>query len=138
MNDLSTLFETANRASSEAHKTPSPLHWGAPTVAERGPVIATSDPVRTAIGTHAGGYEVYRARPIAASTLPSNHRPDLTDTAPADLIGPHPQWLGDTKIVSLDPWGHLVSEAYHEQLARGPDIRPPIAVTRPPIHIARH
>jgi GTP cyclohydrolase II len=93
-------------------------------------VIATSDPVRNAIGTHAGGYAVYRALAIAASTLPSNHRPDLTDTAPADLIGPHPQWLGDTKIVSLDPWGHLVSEAYHEQLARGLDIRPTIAVTR--------
>jgi GTP cyclohydrolase II len=130
MHDLSTLFETANRASSEASKTPSPLRWGAPTVAERGPVIATSDPVRNAIGTHAGGYAVYRALAIAASTLPSNHRPDLTDTAPADLIGPHPQWLGDTKIVSLDPWGHLVSEAFHEQLARGLDIRPTIAVTR--------
>src|SRR5712671_3336261 len=130
MNALSTLSETANRASSEASKTPSALRWGAPTAAERGPVIATSDPVRNAIGTHAGGYAVYRALAIAASTLPSNHRPDLTDTAPADLIGPHPQWLGDTKIVSLDPWGHLVSEAYHEQLARGLDIRPTIAVTR--------
>jgi len=58
MNDLSTLFETANRASSEAAKTPSPLRWGAPNAAERGPVIATSDPVRNAIGTHAGGYAV--------------------------------------------------------------------------------
>jgi len=130
MNDLSTLFETANRASSEASKTPSPLRWGAPTAAERGPVIATSDPVRNAIGTHAGGYAVYRALAIAASTLPSNHRPDLTDTAPADLIGPHPQWLGDTKIVSLDPWGHLVSEVFASQLAAGWDIRPSIAVTK--------
>src|SRR5882672_5641703 len=130
MNDLSTLFETANRASSEASKTPSALRWGAPTAAERGPGIATSDPVRNAIGTHAGGYAVYRALALAASTLPCNHRPDLTATAPADLIGPHPQWLGDTKIVSLDPWGHLVSEAFHEQLARGLDIRPTIAVTR--------
>src|SRR3981081_3644519 len=129
MHDLHPLFEPALPAS-EASKAPSPLRWGAPTVAERGPVIATSDPVRNAIGTHAGGYAVYRALAIAASTLPSNHRPALTDTAPADLIGPHPQWLGDTKIVSLDPWGHLVSEAFHEQLARGLDIRPTIAVTR--------
>src|SRR3981081_1850326 len=106
MHDLSTLFETANRASSEASKTPSPLRWGAPTVAERGPVIATSDPVRNAIGTHAGGYAVYRALAIAASPLPSNHRPDLTDTAPADLIGPHPQWLGGTKKCSPAPPVH--------------------------------
>src|SRR3979490_2469204 len=102
MNDLSTLFETANRASSEASKTPSPLRWGAPTAAERGPVIATSDPVRNAIRTHAGCRRVA----VPASPLRPNPRPDLTDTAPADLIGPHPQWLGDIKIVSLDPWGH--------------------------------
>ena len=112
MSDLSTLFETA--ASSQAPKTPWPVRWGAPSVAERGPVIATSDPVRNAIGTHAGGYAVYRALAIAARALPSNHRPDLTDTAPADLIGPHPQWLNDTKIVSLDPWGHLVVDAFRE------------------------
>ena len=85
---------------------------------------------RNAIGTHAGGYALYRALAIAASALPSNHRPNLTDTAPADLLGPHPQGLGDTKIVSLDPWGHLVGEAFKEELARGLDIRPTIAVTR--------
>ena len=82
------------------------------------------------IGTHAGGYAVYRALAIAARALPSDHRPDLTDTAPADRIGPHPQWAGDDKIVSLDPWGHLVGEAFRDELARGLDIRPTIAVTR--------
>src|SRR3981081_334304 len=99
MNDLSTLFETANRASSEASKTPSPLRWGAPTAAERGPVVATSDPVRKDLGSLARAYAVYRPLALAASTLRSNPRPDLTDTAPARLSVPHPQCLGEPKIV---------------------------------------
>jgi len=45
---------------------------------------------------------------VATRALARDHRPDLTDTAPATLIGPHPQWGDAAKIVSLDPWGHLV------------------------------
>jgi len=131
MNDLSSLFDFLPSSPSPAITAAHPLRWGAPTAAERGPVIASRDPaLRNAIGAHAGGYGVYRALAIAAGDLPSNHRPDLTDTAPADLIGPHPQWSGDARIVSLDPWGHLIGEAYREELARGVDIRPTIAVTR--------
>jgi GTP cyclohydrolase II len=126
MTDLSTLFETPVVQDGSAS-----LRWGAPTAAERGPVIASRDSAqRNAIGNYAGGYSVYRALAIAARTLPSNHRQDLTDTAPADLIGPHPQWSDPRKIVSLDPWGHLVVDAFREQLDRGLDIRPTIAVTR--------
>ena len=111
---------------------PPALHWGAGTAAARGPVIAThrNRGHRNAIGTHAGGYSVYRALAIAARALPRDHRPDLTDTAPADRIGPHPQWADVTKIVSLDPWGHLVGEEFREYLDLGHDIRPTIAVTR--------
>ena len=128
MNDLSGLFDLSI---SPAVTTAQPLNWGAPSASARGPVIASRDPkLRNAIGAHAGGYGVYRALAIAAGTLPSNHRPDLTDTAPADLIGPHPQWTGDDKIVSLDPWGHLVGEVFRDELARGLDIRPTIAATR--------
>jgi GTP cyclohydrolase II len=134
MSDLTSLFDVTDPISAaEPIKGPRgwPLHWGAATAAERGPVIAGRDPaLRNVIGTHAGGYGVYRALAIAARTLPSNHRPDLTDTLPADLIGPHPQWTGDDKIVSLDPWGHLVGEVFRAELARGIDIRPTIAVTR--------
>jgi len=130
MSDLTNLFDVANQKP-DPKRRGWPLRWGAATAAERGPVITSRDPaLRNAIGTHAGGYGVYRALAIAARTLPSNHRPDLTDTAPADLIGPHPQWAGDDKIVSLDPWGHLVGEVFREELARGLDIRPTIAVTR--------
>jgi GTP cyclohydrolase II len=128
VSDLSALFD---RPASPAVTTVHPLRWGAPTAAERGPVIASRDPaLRNVIGAHAGGYGVYRALAIASGALPSNHRPDLTDTAPADLIGPHAQWVGDTKIVSLDPWGHLIGEVFRDELAGGLDIRPTIAVTR--------
>jgi GTP cyclohydrolase II len=109
-----------------------PLNWGAPSAAERGPVVATLHNLkhRNAIGMHAGGYSVYRALAIAAKSLAPDHIPDLTDTAPADRIGPYPQWAGTEKIVSLDPWGHLVGEAFRDYLARGYDIRPTIAITR--------
>ena len=56
--------------------------------------------------------------------------PTFTDTAPATLIGPHPQWGDPAKIVSLDPWGHLVGEVFAEHIRAGIDIRPTIAVTR--------
>jgi GTP cyclohydrolase II len=116
---------------------PPALRWGAATAAERGPVVAThrNRGHRNAIGTHAGGYGLYRALAIAARALPRDHRPDLTDTAPADRIGPHPQWFDPTKIVSLDPWGHLVGEEFREYLALGHDIRPTIAVTRAHIDV---
>ena len=109
-----------------------PLRWGAASAAERGPVIATlRNPLhRNAVGTHAGGYSVYRALAIAAKALSSDHIADLTDTAPAEQIGPHPQWVDPRKIVSLDPWGHLVGDVFRDHLARGYDVRPTIAVTR--------
>ena len=131
MSDLSDLTALFDPPASAAAKQPQLLRWGAATAAERGPVIASHVPaLRNVIGAHAGGYGVYRALAIASGALPSNHRPDLTDTAPADLIDPHPQWAGDTKIVSLDPWGHLVGEVFRDELAHGLDIRPTIAVTR--------
>ena len=113
------------------------LKWGAASAAERGPIVATlrNAAHRNAIGTHAGGYSVYRALAIAARTLSSDHVADLTDTAPADRLGPHPQWVGDKKIVSLDPWGHLISEAFTDHLVRGYDIRPTIAITRAHIDV---
>src|ERR1700739_1722881 len=102
--DVSLLFES--KASPIV--TAWPLRWGAPTAAERGPLIAARDPTqRNVIGTYAGGYSVYCALAIAARGLASDHRPDLTNTAPAECIGPHPQWADADKIVSLDPWGHL-------------------------------
>lgn len=109
-----------------------PLHWGAPTAAERGPVVGTTTTRahRNVVGTHSGAYGVYRALAVAAGTLSREHRADLTDTAPTDVIGPHPQWADPAAIVSLDPWGGLVADVFADQIAGGVDIRPTIAVTK--------
>jgi GTP cyclohydrolase II len=113
------------------------LHWGAATATERGPVVAslTNPAMRNAIGTHSGAYAVYRALAVASGALQRDHRPDFTNTAPAEGIGPHPQWADPTKIVSLDPWGHLVSSAFAEAIAAGVDVRPTIAVTKAHINM---
>ncbi len=109
-----------------------PLQWGAPTAAERGPVVATTTTRshRNVIGTHSGSYSVYRALAVAAGALKSEHKADLTDTAPTDAIGPHPAWGEPGRIVSLDPWGAVVADAFAAEMAAGYDIRPTIAVTK--------
>jgi GTP cyclohydrolase II len=119
-----------------ANRAPA-IRWGAATPAERGAVIATTaDPSRrNAIGTHAGAYGLYRALAIAAGLLSPLHKPDLTDTAPAEPIGPHGQWHEAGKIVSLDPWGHMIGEAFAAELKAGWDIRPTIAVTKAHINM---
>jgi GTP cyclohydrolase II len=114
-----------------------PLRWGAPTAAERGPVVGTttSRSQRNVIGTHSGSYGVYRALAVAAGNLVKGHRADLTNTSPTDLIGPHPQWGDADKIVSIDPWGASVADVFAEYIAQGYDIRPTIAVTKAHIHL---
>jgi len=73
---------------------------------------------------------VYRALAVASGALSRSHKADLTNTAPTDVIGPYPQWSEPGRIVSMDPWGAMVSEVFAEQLAAGYDIRPTIAVTK--------
>src|SRR4051794_32784134 len=48
-----------------------PLHWGAPTAAERGPVVATvsAGTARNAIGAHGGSYSIYRALAISSGAM---------------------------------------------------------------------
>src|SRR6185436_9999529 len=109
-----------------------PLTWGAPTAAERGPVIATvnSKGDRNAIGAHGGSYSIYRALAISSGAMDPQARPDLQDTSPVCEIGPHDQWKDPGKIVSLDPWGHRVAHDFAELIAEGIDIRPTIAITK--------
>src|SRR4051794_26380373 len=105
--------------------------WGEGEPKLRGPVIATAHAAdRNAIGTHSGAYSVYRALAMATGQLDPAHRPDLTNTRPAVSIGPFPQWSDPDAIVSLDPWGHLVTEVFAEELAAGLDVRPTISITR--------
>ena len=114
-----------------AGKFAPPIKWGAASAALRGPIVATlQEPSRrNAIGVHSGAYSLYRAVAIAAGSLNPLHKPDLTDTAPATKIGPYPQWHDPGKIVSLDPYGHMVAEAFAERIKEGWDIRPTIAIT---------
>ena len=109
-----------------------PLRWGASSPAERGPVVASPAPprYRNAVGSYSGAYAVYRALAVATRALARDHRPDLTDTSPAALIAAQPQWADPAKIVSLDPWGHLVGEVFADHIRAGIDIRPTIAITR--------
>ena len=108
-----------------------PLQWGAATARERGPIIGTvSQPQdRNVIGSHGGSYAVYRALAVSSGALDPIRRPDLTNTYPAATIGPFEQWT-EQRIVSLDPWGHLVAEDFKTEIAEGIDIRPTIAITR--------
>jgi len=79
---------------------------------------------------------VYRALAIAAGSLKAEHKSDLTNTSPTDHFGPHPQWGDPMKIVSIDPFGAMVQEAFKDFLEKGYDIRPSIAVTQ--AHLQMH
>ena len=109
-----------------------PIRWGAPTAAERGPIIAsTTNPAdRNAIGAHGGSYSVYRALAISARAMNPSQRPDLTNTHPTAELPPQPQWFEPGKIVSLDPFGHRVAQDFGGLIGEGVDIRPTIAVTK--------
>jgi GTP cyclohydrolase II len=109
-----------------------PIEWGAPSARERGPVIGTVSwpQQRNVIGTHGGSYALYRALAVSSGALDPIRRPDLTNTHPAAVVGPFPQWIDPRRIVSLDPWGHLAAETFAAEIAEGVDIRPSIAITR--------
>jgi GTP cyclohydrolase II len=108
-----------------------PITWGAPTARERGPVIGsiTAAANRNVIGAYGGAYSIYRALAVSSGTLNPIARPDLKDTSPLIEIGPHPQWTG-SQIVSLDPWGHRITEDFKAEVEGGLDIRPTIAITK--------
>ncbi|HEY3665720.1 MAG TPA: GTP cyclohydrolase II [Polyangiaceae bacterium] len=116
---------------------PIPVVWGAQEPMTRGPLIGTvtNTAQRNVIGTHAGSYSVYRAVAVAAGALDPLRKPDLTNTSPTHVIGPHPSWFDPTKIVSLDPFGALVSEVFKPYFEQGYDIRPTMAVTRAHIQL---
>ena len=109
-----------------------PIHWAAATATERGPVVGTTTTRahRNVIGTHSGSYSVYRALAVAAGALKREHKADLTNTMPTDVIGPYPQWSEPGRIVAMDPWGATIASEFAAELAAGYDIRPTIAVTQ--------
>jgi GTP cyclohydrolase II len=116
----------------EPGETRFPIAWGAKTAAKRGALIGTvTRPAdRNVIGAVGGAYSLYRALAVSSGALNPLARPDLHNTHPPVALGPHPQWQEAGKIVSLDPWGHLVADVFAKQIAEGVDIRPTIAVTK--------
>ncbi|KAG2187734.1 hypothetical protein INT44_005424 [Umbelopsis vinacea] len=119
---------------------PVALNWGASDPQKRGPVVASRHPgsikLRNAIGAYGGSYCVYRALAVAIGDLPSNHRPNFEMTEPTFKIGPFGAWFDPTKIVSIDPWGHLTSTLYRDQINEGLDVRPTIAITKAHMKLA--
>jgi GTP cyclohydrolase II len=116
---------------------PIPIRWGDKDPRQRGPIVATlANPThRNAIGTHSGGYAVYRALAVASGALQADHRADLTNTSPVEHIGPHPSWYDPEKIVSLDPFGAMVGETFASYYQEGYDIRPTIAITKAHVYL---
>lgn len=114
-----------------------PVYWGAPDPQARGPILAgpLNQSPRNVIGSHSGAYAIYRALSVASGALAANHKPDLKDTGPADIVRTNPHWSDPHKIVSLDPWGHLVATLFADRMAQGIDIRPTIAITRAHINM---
>ena len=111
---------------------PVAIYWGEIDPLKRGPIIGSlsKSSHRNAIGTHSGSYAVYRALAVASGALQADHRPDFTNTSPAEHIGPYASWGDPNKIVCLDPFGGLVSEIYTQFYQQGYDIRPTIAITK--------
>lgn len=63
-------------------------------------------------------------------SLSPTHKPDFTMTEPPVNFPPQPAWFDPKKIVSFDPWGHLVQTVFKSEMDSGLDIRPSIAVTK--------
>ena len=135
------------RSTPEGHgPKPIAIVWGAEDPMVRGPLVGTvtSTAQRNVIGTHAGSYSVYRAVAVAAGALDPLKKPDLTNTAPTHAIGPFPQWFDPSKIVSMDPFGAVVSAAFKSYSRGGATTSGPTVVvdarahSRPRARRCRH
>ncbi len=111
---------------------PIKMNWGNKDPLERGPVIATvkHGGQRNAIGAHGGGYCIYTALAVAAGELNPSHIPNLNKTMPTDKLGPHPTWFNPKALVTIDPWGAMVTDVFSPYYNKGYDIRPTIAITK--------
>ena len=114
--------------SNQVYRETIPVQWGAKNAKDRGPIIATNNENRNAIGTHSGSYTVYRALSVASGQYPRDHKPDLHNTSATVDIGPYDTWYDD-HIISMDPWGAHITESYDELLKDGFHIQPSIAIT---------
>lgn len=61
---------------------------------------------------------------------------DYFNTEPVFDVKPNPSWFDPTKIVTIDPWGHLAQVEHKERIDSGIDIRPTISITKAHLKIA--
>lgn len=123
--------------SNQVYKEVIPVNWAEKDPKKRGPVIGTitNKENRNAIGSHGGSYTVYRALSIASGSFPEDHKPDLENTHPTTKVNQQESWSIPGKIVSLDPFGAKVNSAFKEELGKGYNIQPTIAITQAHLHI---
>ncbi|KAJ8606667.1 hypothetical protein MRB53_040803 [Persea americana] len=119
----------------QAGVDPLPMEWGAKDTQKRGPVVVSRNAStfrrRNAIGAHGGSYSVYYALAVGSKQLNVDHKPDYTNTDPAENIGPFAAWYDPKKIVAMDPWGHLSPWLFKDIIDKeNVEIRPTIAITR--------
>ena len=70
-------------------------------------------------------------------SLSPTHKPDYSLTEPPVEIPPNKAWFDISKIVSFDPWGHLVPQVFKKEIEElGLDVRPSIAVTKAHIKLS--
>ncbi|EEU44602.1 uncharacterized protein NECHADRAFT_105227 [Fusarium vanettenii 77-13-4] len=111
---------------------PLPMDWGNSDPSKRGPIVVSraASTIRRR-NAHGGSYSIYYALAVASNELSGDHRPDFTNTEPAANIGPFPQWGDPSKIVAMDPWGHLAPWLFKDTIEKdNVDIRPTIAITK--------
>ncbi|KAF9433684.1 Uracil-regulated protein 1 [Entomortierella beljakovae] len=113
---------------------PSKVNWGDADPCVRGPILVSRDlatlNIRNALGAYGGPYSIYRGLAVAMGDLAHNHKPNFENTQPPIDIKQQPQWSDPSKIVSLDPFGHLTNKYFKKEIDEGHDIRPTIAITR--------
>ncbi|KAF9583155.1 hypothetical protein BGW38_010139 [Lunasporangiospora selenospora] len=113
---------------------PARLNWGDANPIARGPILVSrqSSEVnsRNTIGAYGGPYSIFRGLAVAMGDLAQDHKPNFEYTQPPIKIQQQPQWSDPSKIVSMDPFGHLTTQFYRKEIEEGHDIRPTIAITR--------
>src|SRR5688500_11567665 len=102
---------------------PIAINWGAQDPMVRRPIIGTlpQPDHRDVLGALSGRYAVERALAVAAGALDPQPVPDLTNTAPSQLLGPDLAWFVPERIVSLDPFGAVVEQDCRPYLEKGSD-----------------
>ncbi len=116
---------------------PNTIRWGAADPLQRGAIVGTvtQSHQRNVIGTHGGGYSIYQGLAVATGQLNPQHQPDLRATEPVVAIPPHPAWYNRDRIVTLDPWGAMVTDVFAPLYQQGYNIRPTIAIARATLNL---